>query len=94
MSEAKIRKRRVATINDYKTVFLSVEGRRVLYDICKSCGMFQRSYDPSQPAESVFYNEGTRAAALFILEKVKYNLEQLDSLKDEGDEYERSYSND
>ena len=52
---------------DFKTVFGSEEGKRVLSHICRECGVLQPSYAPGQSANDAIFNEGMRNAALMIL---------------------------
>lgn len=52
---------------DYKIVFGSKEGKRVLSHICRECGVLQPSYVPGQPAEDAIFNDGMRNVALMIL---------------------------
>ena len=53
--------------SDYKFVFGTDEGKRVLSDLCRSCGVLVPSYVPGQTAEETAFREGMRNTALMIL---------------------------
>ena len=52
---------------DYRLVFGTNEGKRVLSHICRECGVLQPSYVHGQRPEDAIFNEGMRNAALMIL---------------------------
>jgi hypothetical protein len=53
--------------NDYKIVFGTTEGKRVLSHICRECGVLQPSFVHGARPEDTIFNEGMRNAALMIL---------------------------
>ena len=53
--------------DDFKFVFGSEEGKRVLSHICRECGVLRPSYIPGEPLENAAFNEGMRNVALMIL---------------------------
>ena len=59
----------VATVIDYKTTFGTDSGKRVLYNLIKTCG-YQLSSFSDDPYTTAF-KEGQRNAVLHILNKLK-----------------------
>tara|TARA_R110000803_G_scaffold202235_1_gene267285 strand:+ start:221 stop:463 length:243 start_codon:yes stop_codon:yes gene_type:complete len=52
---------------DFKTVFSSEQGKRVLSHICRECGVLRPSFVPGEALENTAFNEGMRNVALMIL---------------------------
>lgn len=52
---------------DFKIVFGTNEGKRVLSYICRECGVLQPSYVDGADSNGVMFREGMRNAALLIL---------------------------
>ena len=53
--------------DDFKFIFSSEEGKRVLSHICRECGVLRLSFIPGEALENTAFNEGTRNVALMIL---------------------------
>jgi hypothetical protein len=53
--------------DDFKFVFSSEEGKRVLSHICRECGVLRPSFVPGEALENTAFNEGMRNVALMIL---------------------------
>ena len=53
--------------NDFKLVFGTNEGKRVLSHICRECGVLRPSFVPGEALENTAFNEGMRNVALMIL---------------------------
>ena len=67
----------LATINDYKNVFSSAQGKRVLLDLMKEFHMLGTTHVKNDEYESKL-NEGERNAVLFILAKMKTRTTELE----------------
>lgn len=81
-------KKRIATVSDFKNVFRSEEGQRVLYNILKRGNILSVSHNPGLPQETAF-QEGRRDMALYILSKIKTDEKQLIEILDKGETNER-----
>lgn len=88
MSEKAQAKKQVTRVRDYRQVFSSQAGRRVLQDLMASCGMLQTSFTKSDPHETAF-KEGQRNAVLRILTIMKVDPDALDK---HIEEYENARS--
>jgi hypothetical protein len=53
--------------DDFRLVFGSEEGKRVLSHICRECGVLRPSFVPGEALENAAFNEGMRNVALMIL---------------------------
>ena len=53
--------------DDFKFIFSSEEGKRVLSHICRECGVLRPSFVPGEALENTAFNEGMRNVALMIL---------------------------
>ncbi len=92
MAKKKLSKRAkasLATLSDYKTVFKSEEGRRVLWDLMKQASMISTSYVQGDP-HSTSFNEGTRSVCLHILKKISTDVEKLEQRISEGEQHDES----
>ena len=68
---------------DFKVVFGSDAGKRVLSHICRECGVLQPSYVPGETANDAIFNEGMRNAALMILTALDETPERFVELSQE-----------
>lgn len=82
-------KRGLANVQDYKKVFSSAEGKRVLWDLMKHSGLMSTSFVPNDP-HATSYNEGTRQTVLHIIQKLNTDIKTLEKMIKEGAEYDRS----
>jgi len=80
--------RTLAIVADYKRVFETAAGRRVLRRMMKESGMKEPSYVRGDPHGTSF-NEGRRSVVIDILNKLKMDLESLEKqlLQNEEDDY-------
>jgi hypothetical protein len=53
--------------DDFKFIFSSEEGKRVLSHICRECNVLRPSFVPGEALENTAFNEGMRNVALMIL---------------------------
>jgi hypothetical protein len=53
--------------DDFRLVFGTEEGKRVLSHICRECGVLRPSFVPGEALENAAFNEGMRNVALMIL---------------------------
>jgi hypothetical protein len=53
--------------DDFRFVFSSEEGKRVLSHICRECGVLRPSFVPGEALENTAFNDGMRNVALMIL---------------------------
>jgi hypothetical protein len=83
------RKRQVDRIVDYRAVFNTEDGKRVLYDLIKQHNVLQSTFS-KDPYEHAF-KEGERNTVLRILTLLKIDPIQLDKLIDQGRQIEESY---
>ena len=87
----KKRTRSLANFAEYQKVFSSDNGKKVLWDLMKHCGMLGTSHVPGD-SHSTAYNEGSRTVALYILTKLNTNINLLEKrinaeIKREEDQY-------
>jgi hypothetical protein len=75
-------KKSYAKIMDYKKVFGSKEGKRVLYDLMSHFGVMDASYGDAQ---FIQFNEGKRFAVLFIMKKLRLDVSALLTFIEEGE---------
>lgn len=77
MSQKKTRTKslelRVARIMDYKRVFSSEQGKRVLHDLMHSHYVMRNTFDRKLSSDEHFFREGQRAVVLRILSAVDKN---------------------
>ena len=64
------------TLECYRHVFATDEGKMVLQDLEKRCGLFMCTFDPDSPHRSAF-NEGQRNVLLYIRRMLELKPEQL-----------------
>lgn len=53
--------------SDFKLVFGTDEGKRVLSHICRECGVLQPSFVPGEDVNAAVFREGQRNVALMVL---------------------------
>lgn len=87
--EEKIRQDQLDLHRDYKTIFSSVAGKRVLYDLMDR-GYILKPTANDTKGNPIFINmnEGKRELILHILSVLKYNPKKLKELLDNSDESE------
>lgn len=68
----------IARLNDYKKVFSTPEGKRVLADLAKKAGLLATNYVPNDP-HGTSYNEGARSIVLHIFKSTKTDITNLTS---------------
>ena len=74
-------KRRIALGQDYRDIFLSAAGERVLKDLLRAAGMLETSISPT--AEHTAFKEGRRSIGLHILEQLRWSEPELVKLAQE-----------
>jgi hypothetical protein len=82
--------------NDYRSVFNTEAGQKVLIDLCQICGMFDSSYVRDYD-NAVVFNEGQRNVALHILKILRYTPEEIITLSQQklvGDQHGQSHEQD
>lgn len=81
--QKKVTQRQIATISDYRKVFGTDQGKRVLWDICKNAQILTPCY--TGKAEEAIFRDGERNVALRILSTLKYDPKQLIELLEQED---------
>ena len=66
---------------DYRTVFESPQGQRVLADLCQRHGIYDPCHVPGD-AYSTAYNDGRRSVVVDLLRYLNTDLERLTNLLD------------
>lgn len=74
-------KRRIALGQDYRDIFLSAAGERVLKDLLRAAGMLETSLGGT-PQQTAF-NEGRRSIGLHVLAQLRWSEPQLVKLAQE-----------
>tara|TARA_R110000868_G_scaffold110982_2_gene299995 strand:- start:533 stop:775 length:243 start_codon:yes stop_codon:yes gene_type:complete len=69
--------------DDFKFIFSSEEGKRVLSHICRECGVLRPSFIPGEALENTAFNEGMRNVALMILTALDESPERFLELSQE-----------
>jgi hypothetical protein len=85
----KARKRSLASHENYRKVFDSFIGKKVLYDLMKESGFLLAGIEIDN-ANHAIYNEGKRSMVLYIMNKISVDPKKLEQLIKEGieDEHE------
>ena len=83
--QKKLAKKQIATIADYRKVFGTDQGKRVLAHICKECHILDSEYLDNGKSQ---YRDGERSFAVKILNMLKYDHVQLLNLLEQGEENE------
>lgn len=78
-------KKFAAVSQDYKNVFGTKQGERVLYDIMKGAHIIEPSYVKGDPHETSF-REGERNMALRIFTHLNMDVDQLKKRIEEGEQ--------
>lgn len=78
---------------DYKHVFGSEVGERVLRDMMRNHFMTRPSHVRSDPYETS-YNEGQRAVMLRLMTYMNYDIKKFDELVKQGERDHGIYAND
>ena len=76
-------KRQRSSIVDYKAVFESPVGQKVLWDLMKFTGFLSPSHTIGDPYSTAF-NDGQKNTILHIMKKLKFDQEKLQKQIDEG----------
>ena len=78
-----------STLNAYRRLFSTEDGKIVLKDLMKCCFFFTPTI--GQDSTETFFNEGQRAVILRLLQTSKMNQQQIQQLSDamiaQADEY-------
>lgn len=75
----------------YKRVFGSEDGKKVLYDLMKECGMLKSSFPNNGDVNETLYREGKREVVLRICRLVKMDVNQLDKLIEQQEQESMFY---
>lgn len=81
MSNLKAAKRRnnsVKIIAQYQELFKTSDGKAVLQDLVKDCGVFTSSF--SEDTHATAFNEGKRAVALRLIKILKINTDKMNAI--------------
>lgn len=78
-----VQEQKLALLHDYKAVFGTPQGKRVLQDLMAKGGLLQSNYVPGD-SHGTAYNEGARSLVLHIFEILRIDLKQLQSTLSEG----------
>ena len=81
--DAGMRTRRAELIADYRTVFGTPSGQRVLADIARRAGVMQTSFNGDGPDATAF-REGRRRMALEIIETINADPDTLAKVAMDG----------
>jgi hypothetical protein len=77
-------------VADYKLLFESEAGERVLYDLMKKCHFIHTSYDGD--VHSTVFREGERNVVNYILTMLKQDPVHIKKLIDKQEEEEFTYA--
>jgi hypothetical protein len=80
---------RLDAITQLQAVFDSEEGKKVLYELMKSCHMLHSTFDPNP--QEMAYREGERSVVLRILNTLNVDPIQLLKRIEEGNQQEDKY---
>lgn len=81
--------KQVDVVVDYKSVFQSVMGQRVLYDLMKNNYMLSPTF--TSDVNEMALREGARNAVLRIMSILKMDVDQMNKLIQKGLEREDEY---
>lgn len=79
-----VARKHAALVQDYKRVFTSVSGKRILQDLMVTHGIFSSSFREGDPHLTAF-QEGERNVVLRILAKLKIDTEEFSKMLEEMD---------
>jgi len=77
-------------ITDYKSVFETAHGRRVLYDLMKAHHVVSSTHVTGD-ADATSFNEGARNVVLRIMTYLKYDIEKFDEAIKQGESENGDY---
>lgn len=77
-------------VADYKLIFESEAGERVLYDLMKKCHFLHTSYDGD--INSMVFREGERNVVNYIMTMLKQDPLEIKKLIDKQEEEEFTYA--
>lgn len=80
-------KRRRSKVVDYRNVFNSSQGKRVLYDLMLNHNFLQTSFNKGDDANEMAFKEGGRHVVTRILTILKVDPKQLEQLIEEADRH-------
>lgn len=89
MSIFKREKKITDTMIAYRSLFDSEDGKKVLYDLIKTCHVLTSTFD-GDPNE-MMYREGERSVVLRILKTINTDPQQIMKLMEEGNQMEEKY---
>jgi hypothetical protein len=69
--------------DDFRIVFSTNEGKRVLSHLCRECGVLQPSFIPGERTEDAIFKEGMRNVALMVLTALDETPERILELSQE-----------
>ncbi len=72
------------TVKAYKKVFESPEGKLILQDLVRECGLLNNSYRGD--TDDLLFNEGKRNVGLYILANINVDLVKLTELARQSQE--------
>lgn len=81
MSNLKAAQRRtnsVRIIKQYQELFKTTDGKAVLQDLVKDCGVFTSSF--SEDTHVTSFNEGKRSVALRLIKILKINTDKMNAI--------------
>lgn len=70
--------KKVRLVKSYRELFSSDEGKEVLHDLCKSCNVYNSTFD-GNPHEMA-YKEGARSVVLRIMRTIDIDPHELDRM--------------
>jgi hypothetical protein len=81
-------KRKITTKRCYDAFFANDNGKIILYDMANECGFFRTSTTPDGNSVLSAFNDGKRAAFIYILNQLSVSdldlLEMLKKIEQEG----------
>ena len=77
-------KRAIARASDYRNVFGSGQGRRVLLDMMKEHHIMSPTIGAKVDSHDLAFNEGARNVVLRILKLMKTDVDKLENLMEEA----------
>jgi len=87
---SKFQKKELANITDYRNVFGTKQGKRVLYDLMMHHFVMGHTFNPANSQETAF-NEGQRNVVLRLMAKLKIDPKLLLETYEQG---EKEHDND
>lgn len=81
--------KQVTTVINYKAVFTTEDGKKVLWDLMKASGFLDASYTNCSIAMA--HSEGRRSIVLDIMKKLNVDVMQLQELMEKNIEKDQQY---